>query len=546
MEKLHKIYLFIVIFILHHATINASVIYVTNTNDSGTGSLRDALLNHNYEDTIRFDPNLIANGSDTINVLNYSLYSDKAVTLIGLYNSTDTLYINGNHSEKLFYFWPNSSSQPKKYVILDSVVLINGLAAGNAGGAFEFQGDSLVIKNSFIRNCITTANNDGGAFRAIFSNKDRATLTLSNVTISGNQASIGGAFSMRSSGCDTTILNIHNTFLQDNKAWRLGGGFYYRASQGYHNIDINNSNILNNNSLGRGGGISVDGFAYPKVFLNVNNSTISNNTCDTYGGGIYSYIIWYPNYLNITNSTISNNHSGQVGSAIFTESDSSFSEINVVNSTIYGNSSSIDGATMHAHCYLPSTIEITSSILHDFDTIISLDSTTIISHGYNIFSDSITGFLSSDQIHVDSTQLNLGPLQNNGGNTLTMLPLAGSVALNNGNPIDLSNAQNGSIAGGIRDVGACENHYVSVEDIIEIPKISLYPNPNNGIFTIETLDTKVNHIQIFDQFGKLVYNQSIKNEVNRLNINLGSINPGVYFLKVAQNQKVYSQAFVKK
>jgi len=51
--------------------------------------------------------------------------------------------------------------------------------------------------------------------------------------------------------------------------------------------------------------------------------------------------------------------------------------------------------------------------------------------------------------------LQLGSLGYNGGFAPTMMPLNGSIAINNGNPLDVSDAQNVAIVG-IRDVGAAE------------------------------------------------------------------------------------------
>src|SRR4029077_16101668 len=58
---------------------------------------------------------------------------------------------------------------------------------------------------------------------------------------------------------------------------------------------------------------------------------------------------------------------------------------------------------------------------------------TVTSHGYNISSDDGSGFLigPGDQINTDPL---LGPLQDNGGPTLTHLLLPGSPAINAGNP----------------------------------------------------------------------------------------------------------------
>lgn len=58
----------------------AATITVINTNDSGPGSLRQALADTNDEDTINFDPAL--NGQ-TINLTSAELAMDKNISISG-------------------------------------------------------------------------------------------------------------------------------------------------------------------------------------------------------------------------------------------------------------------------------------------------------------------------------------------------------------------------------------------------------------------------------------------------------------------------------
>ena len=129
----------------------AKILIVTNTKDSGAGSLRALTLYASSGDTIRFNPNLIAGGSDTITLKSEILVKNKSLTIIGLYNSTDTLYISGNDSCRIFNF-DNTGK-----IVLDSLVLINGKVTSVAywdegGGAIQFTGwmDTLYIKNCVI------------------------------------------------------------------------------------------------------------------------------------------------------------------------------------------------------------------------------------------------------------------------------------------------------------------------------------------------------------------------------------------------------------
>ena len=101
---------------------------VDSLNDSGFGSLRAAADSCSAGDTIRFNPNLIANGSDSIVLTGgVILFNNKGVVIKGLCDSIDTLYISGNQNNQIFGFSYSSR------VEIDSVYLIN--SSSNSGGA---------------------------------------------------------------------------------------------------------------------------------------------------------------------------------------------------------------------------------------------------------------------------------------------------------------------------------------------------------------------------------------------------------------------------
>ena len=167
-----------------------------------------------------------------------------------------------------------------------------------------------------------------------------------------------------------------------------------------------------------GGGVYTyqDGGKIPGN-LTVINSTISGNFASSDGGGIacgYSG-------LTIINSTISGNSAGAYGGGI---ASGSFGMM-IVNSTVSGNSAATCGGVCGG------TVEIGNTILNA-NASGNIDG-TVTSHGYNISSDDGGGHLNGpgDQINTDPL---LGPLQNNGGPTLTHLPMRGSPAIDAGDP----------------------------------------------------------------------------------------------------------------
>ena len=68
-------------------------------------------------------------------------------------------------------------------------------------------------------------------------------------------------------------------------------------------------------------------------------------------------------------------------------------------------------------------------------------------------------------------------------------------------------------------------------------EFNIYPNPNNGSFEIYMTNiTAITEIEILDLNGKVIYNNTISNK--NQNINLENISRGVYIVKANQNGNV--------
>ncbi len=237
-----------------------------------------------------------------------------------------------------------------------------------------------------------------------------------------------------------------------------GGAVLYL--QGSDTLHIKNSMIKNNIAISDGGGVAsvamyMNTVSVPLCTM-ITNSTISGNTAIGNGGGLNSIVVGSigatPTFTSIiiTNSTISGNTAQSSGGGLYADADAS--SVIITNSTISGNTAQSSSGGVCAY----------SSMINTTSSIVALNgggnfNQGITSGGYNIFSDVPSGAISTDQTNIASTLLNLQPLGYNGGNTQTMLPGTGSVAINRGNPIDMADAQNGSVVGGRRDVGAAES-----------------------------------------------------------------------------------------
>src|SRR5947199_7967041 len=83
---------------------HASPITVTNTNDSGPGSLRQALADANDGDTINFDPAL--NGRN-ISLTSAELVIDKSITINGPGTDLLGVFRSSNAYFRIFHVMPN-------------------------------------------------------------------------------------------------------------------------------------------------------------------------------------------------------------------------------------------------------------------------------------------------------------------------------------------------------------------------------------------------------------------------------------------------------
>ena len=208
---------------------SAGTITVININDSGPGSLRQALVKANNGDTINFDSSL--NGQ-RITLTSGQLNVDKDVTISG--PGAKNMAVDGTTQSRVFYV------NPGKTVTIDGLTVANGYTGFYGGGIYN---DSATLT---VTNCMLSGNSaySGGGIRNESANGG-ATLTVTNSTISGNSAGYHGggilndAFNAGFAGVETgnTIFdagssgeNIFNyagtvTSLGYNVSSDDGGGF---------------------------------------------------------------------------------------------------------------------------------------------------------------------------------------------------------------------------------------------------------------------------------------------------------------------------------
>ena len=319
---------------------------VTNTDDSGPGSLRQALSDAQSGDSVTFSPSL--NGQ-AISLTSGELTILSDISIIG--PGADLLAVERSAMAatqfRIFNIPPNRN------------VHISGLTMRNG-------------------NAHSSSLDAGGAIYA-----DQSRLAVDGCMFINNEAHYGGAIC--NSGVANVsgargILTVASSTFQGNLA-TLGGGIF-------------NGQVPDSNN-------SSDSFTYASV----DNCTFSANAANAEGGAICNSS-GNQNHLDVANSTFNGNYASD-GTAIV----STFAFCSVGNSIFKGTGS---GRT----------------VVKDFSNPPFQD------RGYNVLSDYPTNTLGTPLFANTTNQTNtdprLGPLQNNGGHTLTHAPLVDSPAIDRG------------------------------------------------------------------------------------------------------------------
>jgi hypothetical protein len=77
---------------------------------------------------------------------------------------------------------------------------------------------------------------------------------------------------------------------------------------------------------------------------------------------------------------------------------------------------------------------------------------------------------------------------------------------------------------------------------------SLYPNPNNGRFTIDfssLVDADCFFLTVVDLIGNTVYREEIPADESTRHFDLSHLNSGIYVLMIAASQIILTQKFIK-
>ena len=254
--------------------VRGATITVTNTNDNGPGSLRQALADAVNGDTVNFDSSL--NGQ-VITLTSSQLVVNKSITIAGpggnqlWLRRSDAL---GTPEFRIFYISSGNT------VTISGLNITGGKVTTDIGaGIYNDQNNILTLSHCEV------GGNLAGMGGGIFSRN--ATLIINDSAIDNNSASSGGA-GIYNSGASSgnATLTISNSTVNNN--WcvsGLGGGIYNDSGfSGSATLSIANS-ILMSNSAVLGGGIYNDGASSGNAVLTISNTTSALTALPTPAAG---------------------------------------------------------------------------------------------------------------------------------------------------------------------------------------------------------------------------------------------------------------------
>ena len=456
----------------------AATLVVSNTNDSGAGSLRETIANAGAGDTITFHSSI---AGQTI-MLSSALSITKNLTIDGT-SLNENLHIDGTSApDALLVIGPDD----------DPNVILKNIDFGNAAttAILHYSGTLAVSNSTFfgndtgiqsetqlsVANSSFTENGTGivnfGILQAddcVFSNNGRgiynekvsetsspgeATITNSifaqnqqggihnqdgglsilNSTFTGNDAEFGGA--IKSSG---SALIFHSQFT-DNTATQNGGAI---ANGG--TLKVSESTFSGNAAGINGGGIFNNGG------FELAGSTFVNNSAVLFGGGVYASI-----ELQMTNNTFHNNSAVQ-GGGIYFDSFTGLITSTFTSNTIAGNTG---GGLYLKRGHLQLFNNILANTVTGADCYVAENASLT---GHHNLIETNSSSLNTCKVSAISGDPLLGSLADNNGLTQTMALRSGSPAINSGDDTTCPSTDQRGVKrpqGNGCDLGAYEYQYI--------------------------------------------------------------------------------------
>jgi hypothetical protein len=362
-------------------------IVVTSCDDAGPGTLREAYFNAVDGDVIDLSQLACSEISLTTGALTDSLaVGDIGIEGAGKY----ALTINGNNNGRVLVH--NGSGTLTLY----GLTISGGSYSGPYGGGCIYSYGNVLLEAANVSSCSLSSSGTDHAYGG-------AIYAKNNVLLAGAKVSESSAHAASANSA--------------------GGGVWAYNAQIYFSTLSGNTVSGDGSHYSRGGGVFLRGD------VRIGYSTFAGNTAES-GGAIFLFG-GATDTMTIANSTISGNHASGAGGGVFAK----YRPLEVDNSTITGNTAVFD---FGAGLYLYTDTDIESTIVAGNTSQDGLQASdvggaaSITITGANNLIVAPTLPVPADTISADPM---LGPLQDNGGFTMTHALLPGSPAIDHGNDI---------------------------------------------------------------------------------------------------------------
>ena len=462
------------------ATLLSATYTVTNGNDSGAGSFRQAILDANAtanHDIISFSAAL----ANTSISLQSTLTIEEALVIQGPPGGLVTL--DGSAGGFTIMKTSVRASDPATAVIvLDGLTFANG-SHPTASGLLIHAGHNLQITRcQFVDNTNQASSGAGLVMRG-------HSLTISDSAFINNRALLtttaavpsGGAMAVTSGRCSL----IRCQFQGDQSDW--DGGAIMTAT-GMVQLAITDCSFIGNSASKDGGALAIHAVTDA---ITIVGSTFGSNSAGEAGGAI-ARLGNHPPIDSILDSTFSQNSAGIDGGAIAYLQD----ETSIIRrSTFYGNQADTDSEDLHngdggalwvsptttapptiGHCIFVGNVD--QSVTQKHHDVSGLINST----GYNIIAHRVGSSGFNTVTDKDYLELRIGSaeqvldirLQDNGGPTMTHMPIFGGPAHNTGAPLvsGLDQRDLARTKGNAADRGSVEIQHLPYDEWIAEHSIS--------------------------------------------------------------------------
>lgn len=251
----------------------STTVFVTNTADSGVGSLRDVVAAANPGDTVNFS----LSGCPCVIGLSSEIQITQSLNIVGL--GQTMLAVSGSNSVRVFNVITGSP------VSFSQLTIRNGRVTGSTDNGAGIRTQTAITLTN-----ITLSNNNADHWGGGLYNEGGTVQVISSTFTSNNGSSLGGGVANYSGN----LIVVASTFLSNTADF--GGAIWNRET-----LTLVNSTLTGNSATSIGGAIENENSGNATIL----NSTFSGNSAGN-GKAIYNVTGIPSGVVNITNTIITN------------------------------------------------------------------------------------------------------------------------------------------------------------------------------------------------------------------------------------------------